>query len=189
MRYKRKKGNTFIHNYLSNSVLDVSRFVCVLADYVGVSPVEIHAEIVGEHGDSQVILWNSTTVRGIPISQYCAKNMIPFGYLEKSKMERAIIDIGTNIIKGKGRTHYGIATCVCNLADAILNNHPMLACVSTVFEGEYGFGDVAMSFPCIVDANGVMKSMGRSLEEEEHEKLEISAKTIKKFLVYKEPCV
>ena len=76
-------------------------------------------------------------------------------------------EMGATIIKGKGRTHYGIATCVCYLAEAVLNQRLTIAPVSTMFQGEYGIEDVCLSVPSIIGVNGVEKRLEERWAEEE----------------------
>lgn len=166
----------------SGCILDVSRFSSVLAGYLHVNPACINAGIIGEHGDSQVVLWSKTTVDGRPAEEYCAKIGLPLSAAEKRRIEQQLIDMGTDIIKGKGRTHYGIATCVCHLADMILNGQTVIACVSSVLDGEYGLNDIAISLPCKINRYGVAKLSEENLYIDEFEKLCLSANKIKGVL-------
>ncbi len=163
-------------------ILDTSRFTRILADYLGVNPEGVNVEIIGEHGESQVLLWNSIRIDNMPIKEYFSKVNKSLGIDEKEKLEKSVIKMGADIIKGKGRTHYGIATCVCYIVDAILNGHKVVACVSTLFDGEYGITDVAMSFPSVIDINGVSKIVGQKLAEDELDKLQLSKKMLRNVL-------
>jgi L-lactate dehydrogenase len=154
----------------SGCILDVSRFSRLLADYASVNPDTVNARIIGEHGESQVILWSRTSVGEIPASV-------------KHSIERQVIEIGNVIINGKGRTHYGIATCLSHLAGAILNGQTVTACVSSVLDGEYGLRDIALSLPCVIGRNGVTEILQDKIEPEEFEKLHTSAAKIREALI------
>ena len=90
--------------------------------------------------------------------------------------------MGATIIKGKGRTHYGIATSVCYLAEAVLNQRLTIAPVSTMFQGEYGIEDVCLSVPSIIGVNGVEKRLEERWAEEEFQAFRQAADKMKKVL-------
>ena len=98
------------------------------------------------------------------------------------KVFNAVRGMGAEIIEAKGRTHYGIATCVCSLADAVLNQRLTIAPVTSTLTGEYGIKDVAISVPSIVGVNGVERRLEEKLSEEEYGKLKISADKMRETL-------
>jgi L-lactate dehydrogenase len=149
----------------SGCLLDSSRFVNIIADYVEITSNSINAHIVGEHGEGQIALWSKVSIAGIPIANYCKSAKIEFTAETKELMEKKVLLTGAEIIKGKGRTHYGIATCVCYIADAILNHRPTIVSVSSVLKGEYGINDVALSLPCVVSSCGVERRLADKLNE------------------------
>ena len=117
-------------------VLDTSRFIRSIADYVGLSTGVVSGFVVGEHGESQVPLWSSVRIGGIPIQEYCSACNIEWNDEIKQKIALQTKKMGTEIIKAKGKTHYGIATCVCYLADAIINQKPTIASVCSPLMGD-----------------------------------------------------
>ena len=104
----------------SGCFLDSSRFVRSIADYIELSTGVINGYVVGEHGDGQVPVWSHVTVGGIPIDEFCLESKIMWNDNIKKQISEQTKDMGRQIISAKGKTHYGIATCVCQLADAIL---------------------------------------------------------------------
>ncbi len=148
-------------------MLDTSRFVRHLADYVGVEHENIHGYICGEHGDAQVPVWSKVTVGGVHIDEYCRSVGLSWGNAEKEEISRKVKGIGTEIIRGKGRTHFGIATCVAYLADIILNERKIIASVSSTMQGEYGIRDVALSVPSLVGNKGVLQRIEEQLSADE----------------------
>ena len=103
----------------------------------------------------------------------------------KERMEKLYHDVkemGATIISAKGRTHYGIATCVCSLADAILNQRLTIAPVTSPLHGEYGIRNVSISIPSIIGVNGVEHHLEEKWNKEEIEKLHISANRMKETL-------
>lgn len=152
----------------SGCLLDSSRFVRALADHVELSTGVISGYVVGEHGDSQVPVWSHVTVGGIPIGEYCADIGIEWNDQVRADIARKTREMGAQIIAAKGRTHYGIATCVCQLADAIINMRPMIASVSSVLMGEHGCRDVALSVPSVVGPAGVQQRIREKWAPEEY---------------------
>lgn len=152
----------------SGNILDSSRFVRTIADYVELSTGVINGYIVGEHGDSQVPIWSHVTVGGIPIAEYCAD----VGLAWTDEVRKVLADktktMGGEIIAEKGRTHYGIATCVCQIADAIINQRPTIASVSSVLMGEHGCRGVALSVPSLVGPSGVQQRIREKWAPEEY---------------------
>jgi L-lactate dehydrogenase len=159
-------------------ILDCSRLTTVLADFVKLSPENVSATVVGEHGESQVVVWSKVHIAGIPIEDYCRTEHIAFGEAEKHSLEQQVIRMGSAIIQGKKRTHYGIAICVSYLANAIINQNNIVASVTSVFDGEYGLKGIAMSLPSVISVSGVERRLTDSLDESEMEKLIDSARKI-----------
>lgn len=152
----------------SGCVLDTSRFIRSIADYVGMSTGVVHGYVVGEHGDGQVPLWSSVTVGGIPIADYCSEAGLDWNDDVKKEIALRTKNMGADIIKAKGKTHYGIATCVCYLADAIINQRPTIASVCSPLQGEHGVRGVSLSVPSVVGPSGVMQRIRERWAPEEY---------------------
>lgn len=152
----------------SGNILDSSRFVRTVADYTGLSTGVINGYVVGEHGDGQVPVWSHVTVGGIPIDEYCHDAGLEWNDEIKKDLEEKTKKMGAEIIEEKGRTHYGIATCVGHLADAIINQRPTIASVSSVLMGEHGCRDVALSVPSVVGPSGVQQRIREKWAPEEY---------------------
>ena len=152
----------------SGCILDSSRFVRTIADYIGLSTGVINGYVVGEHGDNQVPVWSHVTVGGIPIAEYCEDAGLQWDDRIRAEIAQKTKVMGTEIISAKGRTHYGIATCVCQLADAIINMRPTIASVSSVLLGEHGCREVALSVPSVVGPSGVQQRIREKWAPEEY---------------------
>lgn len=152
----------------SGCILDSSRFVRTIADYVELSTGVINGYVVGEHGDGQIPVWSHVTVGGIPIDEFCNESKIAWNDKVKAKITEQTKVMGSEIIAEKGRTQYGIATCVCQLADAIINQRPTIASVSSVLMGEHGCRDVALSVPSVVGPSGVQQRIREKWAPEEY---------------------
>lgn len=152
----------------SGCLLDTSRFVRTVADYLELSTGVVNGYLVGEHGDHQVPIWSHVTVGGIPIDAYCREVNIVWNNEIKDDILQKTIKMGADIIRTKGKTHYGIATCTCHLADAILNQRPIIASVSSPLMGEHGVRGVSLSVPSVVGPSGVQQRIREKWEPEEY---------------------
>lgn len=166
----------------SGCVLDSSRFSAELADFFGVTPESIEAYVIGEHGESQVPLWGKVKFKGLSLEEYCKNSGIEFGDEQRNSLAQKVSSMGTEIIKGKGKTNYGIATCVCAIANSIISNQKIVASVCVSFSGEYNIENVAMSLPCVISLNGVEEILTEQLSDDELAGLQKSALAIKNIL-------
>lgn len=166
----------------SGNILDSSRFVRTIADYIGLSTGVVNGYIVGEHGEGQVPIWSHVTVGGIPIAEFCSD--IGLEWTEEIRMALAekTKAMGSQIIAAKGRTHYGIATCTCQLADAIINQRPTISCVSSVLMGEHGCRGVALSVPSVVGPSGVQQRIREKWAPEEYRSFFDSVEKVREIL-------
>ena len=152
----------------SGNILDSSRFVRTIADYTGLSTGVVSGYIVGEHGDGQVPIWSHVAIGGIPIAEYCEDVGLAWNEIVRNNIASKTKNMGAEIIAAKGRTNYGIATCVCQLADAIVNQRPTISCVSSVLMGEHGCRGVALSVPSVVGPAGVQQRIREKWAPEEY---------------------
>ena len=131
----------------SGCILDTSRLTAGIADYLSLSTDAVKSMVVGEHGDDQTPVWSRVAIAGIPIEEYCGAVGLPWGEAQQTEIREKVRGMGAAIIRDKGKTHYGIATCVCYLADAVLNQRQIIAPVSSPLQGEYGVSCVSLSVP------------------------------------------
>lgn len=163
-------------------ILDSSRLTRLIADYTKLNTEVVKATVVGEHGDAQIPIWSRVSIAGVPIEEYCENVGLPWTDKERGELTDRVRNMGACIISGKGKTHYGIATCVCYLAEAVLNQRLTIAPVSTVFQGEYGIKDVCLSVPSIIGVNGVEKRLEERWSDEEFAKFRQAAQKMKGVL-------
>ena len=163
-------------------ILDTSRLIRAIADYTDLNIEAIKCSIVGEHGDTQFPLWSRLSIAGIPMDEYCKNVGLEWGDKQKKELYNRVRNMGAEIIEAKGKTHYGIATCVCSLADAVLNQRLTIAPVTSVMQGEYGIKDVAISVPSIVGVNGVERRLEENLRASELKNLKKSADKMRETL-------
>lgn len=164
----------------SGTVLDTARLRYMLADYFNVSSKNVHAYIMGEHGDSSFVPWQHCYVGCKKIMDIMEDGNLPIEDLEQ--IHKNVINAAYEIIEKKKATYYGIGMSLNRLVRAILDDENSLLTVSTYLEnGKYGQDDVYIGVPAVINENGVRELLELDLNEEEQEKLNNSCKLIKKM--------
>ncbi len=163
----------------SGTVLDTARLKQLLGEELGVDSRNIHAFIIGEHGDSELAVWSGANVSGLDLDDFCR---LQGKVLQSSAMERLyreIRDSANEIIRRKGATYYGIAMAVGRIAECIVKDEHAVLPISVVLEGEYGQEGLALSIPAIVGRNGLEKILEIPLGPAEQAALDASARQLK----------
>jgi L-lactate dehydrogenase len=166
----------------SGTVLDSARFRYLLSRHCGVDPHNIHAYILGEHGDSEVAAWSISHIAGVRLTE-CS----PICNRECSEQDRrGIVDqvrkSAYHIIEAKGATCYGIALALEKIVRAILRDERSVLTVSRLVEGYCGINDVCLSIPSVLGRTGAERPIHAELSREEQEALQASARTLKQVL-------
>lgn len=161
----------------SGTVLDTARLRYLMADYLKVSSKNVHAYIMGEHGDSSFVPWNHAYVGCKKVKDIMKDGKHPMNDLKK--IHQGVIDAAYEIIEKKKATYYGIGMALNRLVRAILDNENSILTVSTYLEGEYGEEDIYIGVPAIINSKGVREVLELELNEEEQEKLDNSCKIMK----------
>ena len=166
----------------SGTVLDTSRFKYLLSNHTGIDARNIHAYIIGEHGDSEIAAWSTTTIGGLPIGQYCEDCM----NCSDNNMDYMLDEVRNaayEIIDKKGATFYAIALAVERIVSAIVNNEKSVLTVSSVLDGsKYGIENVCLSVPTVVGGQGIVEVIETPLNDEEKQGLKESAQKISDIL-------
>lgn len=163
----------------SGTVLDTARFREILGTHLGVDSRSVHAFIVGEHGDSEIAVWSTANVAGVPINKFCELR----GHFNHVQAMKQIADDVKNaayeIIERKKATYYGIAMAVKRICEAIVRDEKSVLPVSNMMHGAYGIENITLSMPAVVGKNGVEVQMPISLSMEEATALKKSADILK----------
>ena len=163
----------------SGTVLDSARFRWLLAEHCGISPQNIHASILGEHGDSEFAAWSLVHVGGLPMDDYCSVcRKCDFIHRRPQILEQ-VRRSAYHIIGYKGSTSFGVAMALTQIVRAILRNERRVMTVSAPLEGEYGLDDVTLGIPCVVGAGGIEDIIEARLTPEEMQELAHSAQILK----------
>ncbi len=159
--------------------LDTARFKYFLSQDLDVCVNNVHGYIIGEHGDSQFPVISSIGIAGTPLDEYCESENI---LLDLDALVDRVKNAGAEVIKKKHATYYAIASTVCRIVNAIIKDEHAVLPVSTVECESYGLSEVSIGLPCIVNANGINKVLTLRLSDDEKEKLESSAATLRAIL-------
>jgi len=165
----------------SGTILDTARFRFLLGQHFDVDPRNVHAYIIGEHGDTELPVWSHADIAGTKISEW-TKNKQGFNEKELESIFPNVRDAAYHIIERKGATYYGIAMGLVRLTKAILGNENSVLTVSACLEGEYGHEDVFIGVPAIVNRKGIREVVELDLNNEEKEKFSHSVDVLKKYL-------
>lgn len=167
----------------SGTVLDSARFRYLLSQHCGVDVGNVHAYILGEHGDSEVAAWSMTHVAGVPMDKYCpvCGNCRDW-HGQRDRIVREVKESAYHIINYKGSTYFGIGMSLARIVGTILQDQNSVLTVSTYLNGEYGLKDVCLGIPAIVGQGGVKRIVETELYPEEQTALEKSAQTLKESI-------
>jgi len=159
-------------------MLDSARLKIILSRHLGVSTRSITSYVLGEHGDSSVVNWESVSIGGITLDDFCRQAKISLPQTTRKTIEHRVRNAAYEIIQGRGATWDGIGAAVADLLHTIVNDEKRILTVSTV-DGN-GKDAVAMSLPRIVGESGVVMNLHTKLGKEEATNLRKSAKIIRK---------
>ena len=167
----------------SGTTLDSIRLRTRLSELYSVNQQQVHAYVLGEHGDSSFVAWSTADISGIPLDEYEntmtdkeALKVLPY---DREEVEQYVKKSGGQIIAGKGATFYGIAASVTQIVKSIYSSAYTILPVSTILDGEYGISDVALSTLCVVGNEGIVTTLTPKLSDEEIAKMQHSAEVLK----------
>ncbi len=169
----------------SGSVLDSARFRYHIAEHCKIDPRNVHAYILGEHGDSEFPVWSKAMIGGMFLREYC--NICPNRGKcnrdrELGKIFEKVKTSAYEIINKKGETSYGIGLALWRITNAILNNENAILPVSILVDGYLQIKDVYLSLPSIINKDGIKSTLELNLDKEETNNLKHSASTLKNII-------
>jgi len=163
----------------SGTVLDTARLRYLLGEYLQVDPRNVHAYIIGEHGDSEVPVWSLANVAGIRLKDYCPICKVPYNMEDFNKLFLKVRNAGYEIMKRKGRTFYAVALGMTKIVESILRNENAILTASCLLEDYHGVGDICLSVPVVLNRNGIKEIIKLPLSENEISDFQKSATIIK----------
>lgn len=166
----------------SGTLLDTARFRYLLSGRCGIAAHNVHAYIIGEHGESEVPAWSSIYMGGLTFERFCRGCGTRCGPESRTEILRRVIDAAGRIIEGKGATYYAVALAVRRVAQAVLRDENSVLPVSTLMRGQYGVEDVCLSLPCVLDGGGIRRVLEMELSEMEESAFRESAARVRGFI-------
>ena len=167
----------------SGTVLDSARFRHLLSRQCGVDVHNVHAYVLGEHGDSEFAAWSMTNMAGMPIEQFCRQCLKCDDWqATRHKIVEEVKHSAYHIIDYKGATWFAVGLALTRIAAAILRNQRGVLTVSSVLEGEYGLTGVSLGVPCIVSQKGIDKVLEAALPPHEQDALVKSAAILREAI-------
>lgn len=163
----------------TGTTLDTARFRSLLGALAGVDPQHVHAYVLGEHGDSEVLTWSNISIAGVSFEDFISYQNIEFSQQIKSKIDDGVRNAAYKIIDGKGSTYYGIAGAIAKLVEVINRDNRAVLTVSTLNEDVVGIKNVTLSLPHLIGGKGNLGVLPIHLSDEESMLLKKSALIIK----------
>jgi len=155
----------------SGTILDTARFRALLAEHLGIAPHSVHAYVLGEHGDSEVLAWSSGKIGGVSLIEYAEQIGRRIKDDIKAKIDDGVRRAAYRIIDGKGATYYGIGAGIARIARAIRDDEGAVLTLSNI----EGIEDVSLSLPRVLKAKGIVTTIQPKLSKEEADALDKSA--------------
>ena len=175
-------GAPISHVLGSGTTLDTARFRALLGRKLGVDAHHIHAYVLGEHGDSEVLAWSQVTIGGMALPEFCERRKIPFGAEDIAEIDHGVRRAAYMIIEGKGATFYGIGSALARIVDTIINDERAILTVCSPMDEVAGVRDVTLALPHLVGGEGVLDTLPQPLNDEEEAALHRSATVLKEAI-------
>ncbi len=168
----------------SGTILDTARLRARVAEYYDVNQKNVHAYVLGEHGDSAFVPWSIANISNVPIEDYRAAllNSNEYPEFNREEVENYVRKSGARVIQRKGATFYAVSISVCHICKCLLSGIDTTMTVSTMMHGEYGIDDVCLSLLSVVGNKGAHSKVLLPLNEEEIGALRHSANCLKEII-------
>jgi L-lactate dehydrogenase len=166
----------------SGTTLDTARLRSLIGRQLHIDSQHIHAYVLGEHGDSEVIPWSLVTVSGIPLDEFCSEEKISICPDDYEAIDHKVRRAAYHIIEGKGATYYGIGSAIARIVEVILGDERSILTVCTPMEEVAGVRDVTVSLPNLVGGAGIIKTFFPNLNDNERELLHASAGVVRSVI-------
>ena len=162
----------------SGTTLDTARLRALIGRQLNVDSQHIHAYVLGEHGDSEVIPWSLVSVGGIPLDEFCSEGEISICPDDYAAIDEKVRRAAYHIIEGKGATYYGVGSAIARIVEVILQDERSILTVCTPTENVAGVKNVTVSLPNLVGGEGIIKTFFPNLNEVETTALRASAQVV-----------
>jgi L-lactate dehydrogenase len=166
----------------SGTMLDTARFRTLVGRHFGVDAQHVHAYVIGEHGDSEVLTWSQAAIAGVSLDKFSEVHGKPLTVQHRARIDEQVRRAAYHIIEGKGATYYGIGSAVARLVDVLLHDQRAILTVCSRIEGVLGLENVTLSLPQLVGGRGPISPISLPLDEQEQSGLHASARLLREAL-------
>jgi L-lactate dehydrogenase len=166
----------------SGTILDTSRLRSVIGDHFKIDSRNVHAYIIGEHGDSEVPVLSSASIAGVNLKEYCPFCGMKYDRQYLDQIFEQVKNAAYKIIDFKGSTYYAIGLGLTRIVESIIRDENAILTVSSLLQDYYGVSDVCLSVPSILNKDGIVQNIKLSLEDAEIKMFQKSASIIKKLI-------
>lgn len=166
----------------TGTTLDTARFRALLGRKLDVDPQHVHAYVIGEHGDSEVLTWSLVDIGGIPLDEFCRMRSLDLCAEDKQEIDDLVRNAAYKIIQGKGSTYYGIGSAIAKIVEVILNNQRAILTVCTPLQEVAGIKNVTLALPQLLGGEGIISTLLPPLDEAELDALRTSAALIRDLI-------
>lgn len=164
----------------TGTTLDTARLRCLIGAYFRVDPRNVHAYVMGEHGDSEFVPWSQAMISTVPVTQLLSRSEGRFRFEELEHIGEEVRTAAQRIIAAKRATYYGIGMAMVRITRAVLGDEQSVLTVSSMLRGEYGQRDIFVGVPAIVGGDGVRSILTLSLTDGEREQMAASCATLRR---------
>jgi L-lactate dehydrogenase len=166
----------------SGTTLDTARFRTLLGSHFGVDPHHVHGYIIGEHGDSEVLVWSQATIAGLSLEEFAKVQGTPLTDQQRQQIDEQVRRAAYHIIAGKGATYYGIGSAVARIVDVLLHDQRAILTICSLIEGVPDCDGVTLALPRLVGGAGALATIPLPLDSGEQEGLRRSAGILRKAI-------
>jgi L-lactate dehydrogenase len=163
----------------SGTMLDTARFRALLAEKLGIDAQHVHAYVLGEHGDSEVLIWSQVTVGGMPLDDFIHRRHLRFTAQDREAIDEGVRRAAYAIIEGKGATYYGIGSALARAVDVVISDQRAILTVTAPTPEVAGVRNVSVALPRLVGGAGVMETFYPTLTADEGAALQRSARIVR----------
>jgi L-lactate dehydrogenase len=163
----------------SGTTLDTARFRALLGRHFGVDPHHVHAYVLGEHGDSEVLAWSQATIAGLSLDEFAKVHGKPLTASQRQQIDENVRRAAYQIIAGKGATYYGIGSAVARIVNVLLHDQRAILTISSRIAGLPDCDGVTLALPHLVGGKGALATIPLPLDSTEREGLRRSAATLR----------
>lgn len=166
----------------SGTTLDTARFRALLGRHLGIDPHHVHAYVVGEHGDSEVLCWSSVMASGLKLEEFCQLRGVTLDQSLRDDIDQRVRKAAYHIIQGKGATYYGIGSALARIVDVMLHDQRSILTVCAPVDDVEGVSDVTLSLPRLLGGDGILATLPLAMNDSERHAIQQSARTLQEAI-------